>query len=251
MIELDVDIPSRFGPVDTFICHPERGGPHPTVILYMDAPGFREELFDMVRRIATVGYYVLLPNLYHRHGRRAVPGPNATDESHPDHARMWEYLRSLSLDGVGEVTHALLDFAEHQEASESNKLAAIGYCMSGPFAVTAAARFPDRFAAAASLYGVGLVTDAQDSPHRAVGSIEGELYFGFAELDPHAPVSQIPALREALDAGGNRYEIEVYPGCDHGFGFPERYCYDKQAAERLWERLFALLLRTLPPTAAR
>ena len=34
----------------------------------MDAPAIREELRDMARRIATVGYYVMLPNLYYRSG---------------------------------------------------------------------------------------------------------------------------------------------------------------------------------------
>ena len=52
--------------MNTFITCPEEGGPHPVVIFYMDAPGKREELHDMARRIATVGYYVLLPNLYYR-----------------------------------------------------------------------------------------------------------------------------------------------------------------------------------------
>ena len=43
----------------------------------MDAPGKREELHDMARRIATVGYYVLLPNLYYRDAREfhlGMPG---------------------------------------------------------------------------------------------------------------------------------------------------------------------------------
>ncbi len=34
----------------------------------MDAPGIREELRDMARRLGTVGYYVMLPNLYYRSG---------------------------------------------------------------------------------------------------------------------------------------------------------------------------------------
>jgi carboxymethylenebutenolidase len=32
----------------------------------MDAPGWREELRDMARRLASVGYFVVLPNLYYR-----------------------------------------------------------------------------------------------------------------------------------------------------------------------------------------
>jgi len=60
---------TRAGAMETFISHPERGGPHPAVFMLMDAPGIREELRDMARRLATCGYFVLLPNLYYRAGR--------------------------------------------------------------------------------------------------------------------------------------------------------------------------------------
>ena len=61
--------------METFICHPERGGPHPPILFLMDAPGIREELHDMARRLATVGYYVMLPNLYYRAGKDTNTGP--------------------------------------------------------------------------------------------------------------------------------------------------------------------------------
>ena len=66
MIEAEVDIKTRDGEMNAFVTHPEEGGPFPAVFFYMDAPGKREELHDMARRIATVGYYVVLPNLYYR-----------------------------------------------------------------------------------------------------------------------------------------------------------------------------------------
>ncbi|HEX4294035.1 MAG TPA: dienelactone hydrolase family protein [Rhizomicrobium sp.] len=58
MIERFADI----GGMNTFICHPERGGPHPVILFYMDAPGIREELRGMARRLASAGYYVMLPS---------------------------------------------------------------------------------------------------------------------------------------------------------------------------------------------
>jgi carboxymethylenebutenolidase len=48
------------------------------VFMLMDAPGIREELRDMARRLATVGYYVLLPNLYYRAGRDTIYGPDVS-----------------------------------------------------------------------------------------------------------------------------------------------------------------------------
>ncbi len=72
MIEHELDIPTADGLMNTFVTHPEEGGPHPVVLFYMDAPGKREELHDMARRIATTGYCVVLPNLYYRKTREFV-----------------------------------------------------------------------------------------------------------------------------------------------------------------------------------
>jgi carboxymethylenebutenolidase len=74
MRERTIDIPTKDGATTTFIVHPERGGPYPVIFFYMDAPAIREELRDMARRFASVGYYVVLPNLYyhsHSSGNRS------------------------------------------------------------------------------------------------------------------------------------------------------------------------------------
>jgi len=39
MIERQVQILTSDGDMTTFVCHPERNGPHPLVIFFMDAPG--------------------------------------------------------------------------------------------------------------------------------------------------------------------------------------------------------------------
>jgi carboxymethylenebutenolidase len=117
--------------------------------------------------------------------------------------------------------------------------------MSGPFAVTAAARFPDRIAAAASYHSVFLATDKPDSPHLLADKIRGDIYLAFGEKDHLAPPAQIETVRDALQKARARFEIEVYPGVGHGFVFPTRANYVKAAAERHWERLFDLFGRTL------
>ena len=63
MIEEILDITTKDGAMETFICRPERHGPFPAVFFLMDAPGIREELYDMARRLGTSGYIVLRPNL--------------------------------------------------------------------------------------------------------------------------------------------------------------------------------------------
>ena len=60
MIEHNIDISTDDGQMATFITHPEFGGPYPVVLVLIDAPGKREELHDMARRISATGYYVCL-----------------------------------------------------------------------------------------------------------------------------------------------------------------------------------------------
>src|SRR3546814_13480399 len=88
MLEDTLDIPACDGAMETFVVRPDRGGPFPVVFFLMDAPGIREELRDMARRLATVGYLVLLPNLYYRAGRDSTFGPAVLAAGSPDHTRI-------------------------------------------------------------------------------------------------------------------------------------------------------------------
>lgn len=244
MIEQTVDIATRHGAMTTFIVHPERLVGHPVVLFFMDAPAIREELRDMARRMATAGYYVMLPNLYYRSGVMELadlpPLPEAESR-----ARMFELMGSLNIALVMDDADALLDFADRDPAASKGQIAAVGYCMSGQYAINLAARYPARVAAAASIYGVQLVTDQADSPHLAAQKAKGELYFACAEHDPYAPLEMVQALDQTVRAKNLDAEVEIYPGVHHGFAFPQRAAFDKPAAERHWERLFALWRRRL------
>ena len=243
MIEHEIDIPTRDGAMNSFVVHPEEGGPFPPVLFYMDAPGKREELHRMARRIASVGYYVVLPNLYYRRTREF-----RMERSEEGMKRMFEMMNHLSNRSAVEDTEALLRFVDAQAEALPGPLGAVGYCMSGPFVVAAAAAYPKRFAATASIYGARLVTDRPDSAHRSVAGILGEIYFACAEIDRWASKEQIDELERALSKAGVDYRIEWYPGAQHGFAFPEREgVYDEASAERHWERLFALFERRLKP----
>jgi carboxymethylenebutenolidase len=245
MIEQNLDIATKAGAMATFICHPERGGPFPAVFLLMDAPGIREELHDMARRLATVGYCVLLPNLYYRAGRDTMFGPDVLEQGSTERERMRAVRTKMTIPPVMDDVGAMLGFIGRQAAAKPGPVGVHGYCMSGPYALAASARYPDRVAAAASFHGTWLVSDADESPHRNLGKARGELYVACAEHDELAPLPMVEELRGLLERSGNPGELELYPGVHHGFAFPQRWCYDKPAAERHWERLIALYRRRL------
>ena len=237
MIEQEIDLQTTQGLMNTFIARPSGEGPYPVVLFLMDAPGKREELHDMARRIATVGYYVLLPNLYYRTAREFVMAQSTREE-------MFKHMNSLSNAMVCDDIQVLLDHAGQDSAASDGPAGCVGYCMSGPFAFAAAAAFPDRIQASASLHGVRLFNDADDSPHLNAHKIKGEMYFGCAETDEWAPKDMIDGLEAYLKESGIKFQVEWYPGTHHGFVFPLRDgMYDKASAERHWEQLFSLFRR--------
>lgn len=246
MIETTLDIATSDGQMETFVCRPERPGPWPAVFVLMDAPGVREELKDMVRRLATVGYYVLLPNLYYRAGRDTTDfGPDVLEEGSEAHKSMRAIRTKMTIPPVMNDIASMVAYVDEQSDAKPGLVGCHGYCMSGPYALAAAARYPQRIGAAASYYGTWLVSDAQESPHLSLAKVKGELYIACAEHDKLAPLPMVAELQSLFDQSGVAGELEIYPEVHHGFAFPERWCYDKTAAERHWERLLSLYRRRL------
>ena len=239
MIERQFDLTTPDGEMPTFVVHPEEGGPYPVVLFQMDAPGMREEIRDMARRLASAGYWVIAPQLYYRWVREY----NVFETG--DRDRMFELMSGLSNDMVSSDAAVCFAHAETDDHADASVVGTVGYCMSGPFALYLASTHRDRIRAAASIHGVALVTDRADSPHANLDGVTAELYVGCAETDSYAPPEMVDAYEAALTASGVTGRVEWYPGTEHGFSFAERPLYDRDASERHWERLHSLFRRTL------
>lgn len=248
MVEATHQVETPDGTMECFSVHPDGGGAHAAVILYMDAPGIREELRDFCRRIAGEGYYAFLPNMYYRPGTTPFAYAELMDPATGAETmkKMFAAMSSLTNELIMRDTRAMLDFLATQSAVKPGPKGCIGYCMSGQFVVSAAGTFPEDFAAAASLYGVSIVTDQPDSPHLLADRIRGELYLGFAETDEYVPDNVVPDLVAALDANGVQHQTETFPKTHHGFCFPQRGpAYSEEAAETVWDRVFDMYKRRL------
>jgi len=242
LIEKEVAISTKYGRMPAFAACPDAAGAFPGVILYMDAPAYREELCNMARRIAKHGYFCVLPDMYYRYGTIRFDISRRNDAMS---AVIKAAYVNLTNENVSDDTAGILAFLDAQDKVKPGPVGCVGYCMSGQFVTTVAARFGHRFAASASLYGVLIVTDKEDSPHLLVDKIKGEMYYGFADVDPAVPENVIPTLKAALDKAGVKYRLEVLPDTRHGFCFPERPVYAAAAAEQVWERLLDLWNRNL------
>ena len=242
MIEHHLDIPTADGAMNSFVVHPEEGGPHPVVLFYMDAIGKRDELHAMARRLASVGYCVVLPNLFYRRSCDFV----MKERTEAAMAEVLAHMGSLNAATTECDTRAMLSFIDAMPQADASRVGAVGYCMSGPFVVWAALAFPDRMGCIASIHGANMATDQLDSPHRVVERLQCESYFACAQTDEWAPPADIQKLEAGLKRSTAPHRIEWYPDTQHGFVFPQRAgMYNAQAAERHWERLFSLFRRAL------
>lgn len=253
MKERMINVVTPDGKMETFVTHPEDGGPFATVVVYMDIWGVREELFEIARRIATVGYYCLVPNFYYRQGK-------ITNSFRDDDNRMISLhkldqktqnevqapRRKLSDAMVIRDTGALIEFLRSEERVRDGAAGCIGYCMGGRHVFCAAGHFPETFRASASLHGTALITDEANSPHLLAAKFRGELYCGYGENDRFTPPTLVKKMEELFRTSPVEYCYEVHAGADHGYALPDRDIFDARAAARDWEIFFAMLRRQLP-----
>jgi carboxymethylenebutenolidase len=241
MIEKQIEIETPDGNMTTFEFHPEEGGPYPVVLYLMDAPSIRPALRDMASRLATAGYYVLLPFLYYRDTPYKEFGVS-DEEMHERRTLMQNVTRENALiDARAMLTHA----ATNEKADVSQKIGAVGFCMSGPLVMTLAQNMPEKVAAIASVHGAWVVSDKGDSPHNQIDKIKAEVYFAWADDDPTATAEERQIMDQAMKGAGINYRIDFMKGALHGFAPPGGERYNRAAAEKHWECVHDLFKRNL------
>ena len=242
MIEQNVIVSTKHGRMPAFAVCPEGEGPFPPIIFYMDAPGTREELRNHARRIARHGYFCILPDMYYRLGTVHFDIPRRDDAMS---AVIRASMNSLTNAMVVDDTAAIIGWLDANDKAKPGPVGCVGHCMSGQYITTVSAKFPTRMVAAASLYGVGIMTDKPDSPHLLLSDVKGELYYAFAETDQSVPEHVPSALREALAKTDVKHTLKIFPGTHHGYTFAERMVYHPVASEQTWADMFDMWDRRL------
>ena len=241
MIERELDVTTPEGEMKTFVYHPTHEGPHPVVLYLMDAPSVRPALEDMATRLASAGYYVMLPYLFYRGGPFREFG-KSDDDMH----RRRDLMATVTPTNIVSDAEALLAFADADPAARRGGIGAVGFCMSGGLVLALARALPERVAAVASIHGAWLVRETPDSPHLGLERVAAEVYFGWCDNDPTAPPEHVPVMRAALEAAGVRYTLDWITDALHGYAPPGGERYQRAASELHWERVHALLRRHLP-----
>ncbi|WP_033310719.1 dienelactone hydrolase family protein [Streptomyces iakyrus] len=236
-----LQIPTADGQADAFAAFPDGSRRYPGVLMYADGFGIRPVLREMARELAGHGYYVLVPNLFYRHGPAPVielPEHIGEEVRPAVFAQLMPMIEAHTTERVLSDADAYLKFLTAQPEVDAGPVAVTGYCIGGLLATRTAAAHPGQVAALAAFHGpVGV--DGPDS----LLKLTAEVHFGHAESDltPEA----LDELNQALDAAGVSYTSEIYPGTVHGFTMSDTDAFSASGLKRHWDRLLPLLGRAL------
>ncbi|HEV3063447.1 MAG TPA: dienelactone hydrolase family protein [Vicinamibacterales bacterium] len=240
-----IDIKTQHGSCPSYVFRPEGPGPWPAVLVYMDGLGIRPAMLEIGERLATSGYFVLLPDLYYRSGPYEPMNPHTVFSDPQQREVLREKFFSLATPAnVMSDTAAFLDYLSTQRDAKPGGIGTTGYCMGGLMSLTAAGTFPDRIVAAASYHGGGLASDAPDSPHLLAPKIKARVYVAGAIEDQSFPDDMKTRLAAALTQAGVDHTIETYQA-KHGWVFRDVPVYDAAASERHWKTMLALFATTI------
>lgn len=213
---------------------PGGAGPWPGIVMYPDAGGARPAIQDMAERLASLGYAVLLPDVYYRNGAWAPFDMKAVFGDAAERNRLFGMMKAITPEVMAADAHAFFDYLAGRPEVSGERFGTTGYCMGGRTSLTVAGRVPDRVAAAMSFHGGGLAADGDPgSPHLLADRIQAAVYVGAAENDASYTPAQSAELDDALTGAGVEHVIEWYPAA-HGFAVTDNAPYDRDAAEQHW-----------------
>jgi dienelactone hydrolase len=200
----------------------------PGVIIMPEIWGLGDHAKERAQRLAALGYAALAADPYGNgalftHIQEARPAAQAVRE---DATRMRNRIR------------AALDALVKQPVVDANRVAAMGYCMGGSFALELArSGAPIRGAAA---FHAGLETKQR----AAAGQVVAKVLVCTGADDQHVPWEQLKAFAEEMRDAGVDYQVNVYGGAQHGFATPGADArglpglrYNAEADVRSWAEL--------------
>jgi carboxymethylenebutenolidase len=241
----DVTITTPDGEADAYFVHPAAGA-SAAVMFWPSIVGIRETFRAMGTRLAESGYAVLVINPYYR----TQNGPVIPEEKGFRDPGMRDVLmpfaRTLSPETCLTDGTAFVEWLDTQPAVDTSKaIGSMGYCMTGSYCMRLAAAMPERIGAGCSFHGGGLVTEADNSPHRLIPQMNASFLIAIASNDDERSPDEKAVLRNAFSSASVEAEIEVYEDALHGWCIPDSGVYHEAQAERAWRRMLALFDRRL------
>ena len=223
--------------VSAYLSRPTTSGPHPGVIVIMEAFGLNDHIKDVADRFAREGYIALAPDMYTREGTPDISNPDTMLQnvmrimfSVPDSQAMGD------LDAGAQYIKS--------QADSNGKVGAIGFCSGGRYTLMFGCTSKNLDAAVDSAG--GFIT--QDGPNEQedtrpvppidmIADLNCPLLGLFGEEDPNPSPEHAERLQAELDKHGKTYEMRMYPNAGHAFFADYRDSYRPIPAQDMWHRV--------------
>jgi carboxymethylenebutenolidase len=245
MTRRNVEIVTPDGICPAVLSIPDGRGPWPAVIMFADAGGMRETMWQMGEQLSALGYIVLVPDFYYRNGPYEPIDMRTAFSTKETAEKVMSMMQGYSVDMAVRDAVAFVDYLDSLPETKPVGVGTTGYCMGGRLSLVTAGSLGGRIAAAASFHGGNLANaDDPDSPHHKAGAMKATVYVAAAIEDQSFPEEQRDLLEKSLSEAGVTHSIETYPA-HHGFAVADNPTYDSAAAERHWRATEQFFERTL------
>jgi carboxymethylenebutenolidase len=203
------------------------GGTGPGVIVVQEWWGLDSGIKEMADRLAAAGFVALAPDLYH--GELA---------GHTEMDKAGELMTSLPMDRAARDMGGAVDYLAESDATTSDKVGVMGFCMGGMLTFLLAAQRPDRIKAAVPFYGFPS-GDSQPDYSRIEAAIQGHM----AENDDFFPPAAARELEQKLRDLGKDATLTVHEGSGHAFMAPHNALgtQDVELAATIWPQAMSFL----------
>lgn len=225
-----ISVPATGGAFDAYLALPPAGR-GPGLLLCQEIFGVNDHIRSVAEQYALDGFVVLAPDVFWRQQARADLGYEGADRQ-----------QAVALAGQLKPEELMTDLRAGVAALRARpevagaKVGAIGYCMGGRLAFSAAALA--EIDAAVAYYGGGI----HDQLHLATG-IHCPVQFHYAGQDDHIPPAAVERVRAAM--ADKAAEIHLYPDAQHGFNCWARASYHAPSAALAHGRALAFLAAAL------
>jgi carboxymethylenebutenolidase len=195
-----VEFPSNGSTAQGYFA-PSATGSGPGVLVIQEWWGLVPHIKEVVDRFAAEGFTALAPDLYH--------GETTTE---PDEAG--KLMMALNLEQAAKDLRGAIAFLKSNEATSSQGVGVIGFCMGGGLALVVACNEPDDIVACAPFYGLIPWEGAAPDYSKLKAPVRGH----YAENDGFFGPAMVTALEQELrDTYGKDVVLKIHPACDHAF----------------------------------
>ncbi len=233
----DVSIPTKSGDIRGYRAFPQKGGPFPVVLVCAEIFGLNHYTKDICRRLAKVGYYAIVPDLY----SRKADLTKMTDMAEIRPIVNGKYDTELIAD-----YDATVEFARASSKGDLSRMGIVGMCRGGRTSLVYTSSNP-ALKAAVSWYGPVGGASNEFTPRNVtdrLGDFKVPVLGLYGAKDAGVPIADVEKFFAALKAAGVPSELVVYPEAGHGFHADFRPDnYRKVDSEDGWKRTLAWLAK--------